>query len=192
MTYLSTNGLPFIEEHEATGEVAQIYDAVKREMQMPFVLNILKAIAASPDMLAFQWEMTKAYNTHLSLPQSLVGMIGYTISTNNNCTYCSVLSELSCRSLGIEEETLDRLVEDLGSVNPQRVQAIIEFALKVAGDPKSLVRSDYDKVRDQGISDEEIVEIIFVSAMSAFLDTLADALQIDVDEMMSQALAGMM
>lgn len=160
-------------------------------MQMPFIPNMMKAMAGSPEMLALQWGLTKAYYTHTTLPQSLMAMIGYTIATKSNCTYCSVGNELTCRTLGIDEETLDKLVKDLGNVNPKRVRSIIEFALKVAKDPQGLVKADYDKVRDQGVSDEEIIEIIVVSAMSVFVDTLADALQIEVEEVTTQALAQM-
>ena len=48
MTYLATNDLPVIEEEEATGEVAAIYGEIKRELQMPFVPNIMKGLSGSP------------------------------------------------------------------------------------------------------------------------------------------------
>jgi alkylhydroperoxidase family enzyme len=149
---------------------------------------MMKALAASPDMLALQWDMTRAYYKHTTLPQSLIAMISYTIATKSDCTYCSVGNELTCRTLGIDEETLDKVVKDLGNVNPQRIQAIIEFALKVAKDPQGLVRADYDKLRDQGVMEEEIVEIIVVAAVSVYADIVADALQIEVDTMTAEAL----
>ena len=43
MTHVATTGLPVIEESEATGEVAEIYDEIKRELQLPVVPNYLKA-----------------------------------------------------------------------------------------------------------------------------------------------------
>jgi len=188
MTFLATNGLRMIEEDEATDEVAEIYNEMKRELQMPFVLNVMKALAVSPGMLALQWNIIRAYYKHTTLPQSLIAMIGYTIATKNNCTYCSVHNELTCRTLGIDEDTLDKLVKDLGNVNPQRIRAIIEFALKVAKYPQSLIRTDYDKLRDQGITEEEIVEIIVMAAVSVYNDIVAEALQIEVDTMVTESL----
>ncbi len=188
MTYLATNGLPVIEEDKATGEVAEIYDQVKRELQVPFVPNFLKALGASPDMLALQWDMTRAYYKHTTLPQSLIAMISYTIAQKNDCTYCSASHELTCRTLGVDEGTLDKLVKDLGNVKPERIRAIIEFALKVAKDPQGLVRADYDKLREQGITEEEILEIIIVAAVSVYSDIVADALQIEVEGMVSESL----
>jgi alkylhydroperoxidase/carboxymuconolactone decarboxylase family protein YurZ len=37
-------------------------------------------------------------------------------------------------------------------------------------------------VRAEGVSDEEIVEIIALAALGNYLDTLADALRVDVDD----------
>ena len=101
-------------------------------------------------------------------------------------------NELTCRTLGIDEDTLDNLVKDLDNVNPLRVRSIIEFALMVAKHPQELVKADYDQLRDQGVTDEEIVEIIVIAAVAVFSDVLADALQIEVDTITAEALAQLM
>lgn len=188
MPYLATNNLPLIEEDEATYEVAQIYDDVKREMQLPFVPNIMKALAASPAALAIQWQFSQALENYATLPQSLIAMILFTIAERNNCEYCSAGHELTCRTLGIDEATLAALVEDLGNVSPQRVRAIIEFALKVARNPKGLQLEDYEWVREQGVTDEELVEIIVIAASGVYGDIIADALKVEVDTMVVEAL----
>jgi alkylhydroperoxidase family enzyme len=90
--------------------------------------------------------------------------------------------------LGIDEETLADLVEDLGNVSPKRIQAIIEFALKVAHHPQGLVAEDYEQVREQGVTDEELAEIILIVALGNYADTLADALKIRVDAPVAAAL----
>src|SRR5210317_1224172 len=97
-------------------------------------------------------------------------MIKYTISTKSNCTYCSVSHELNCRTLGVDQDTLDKLIKDLSNLNPERIQAIIDFAWKVAKHPQELVREDFDKVRAQGVTDGEIVEIIITAAVSVLSD----------------------
>ena len=64
------------------------------------------------------------------------------------------------------------------------------FAKKCATDPHSLGDADYENLREQGISDEEIVEIIALAALGNYLDTIADALKLEVDEAIAQALQG--
>jgi alkylhydroperoxidase family enzyme len=64
----------------------------------------------------------------------------------------------------------------------------MEFAVKTARDPKGLNAQDYEQVRDQGVTDEEIVEIVFVAAMGNLGDTIADALKVEVDSMVTEGL----
>ena len=177
-----------VEEDEATGEVAELYEAIKRDMQMPEVPNMMKTLAASPAALAMHWGGFLAYFGHMTIPQSLFAMIGYTVAEHSNCEYCSVNNELMCRTLGIDEETLAQVARDLGNVNPRRVRAIIQFALKVANNPQALTHEDFDKVRAQGVSDEDIVEIILVAAHSVAADIMADALKVPVETATYEAL----
>jgi uncharacterized peroxidase-related enzyme len=180
--------IPIIEEHEATGEIAQIYNDIKREMEVPFVPNIVKAVAISPAGLKMMWDFLHSFYSNVTLPQSLVSMIAYTIAQKNHCEYCSANNELTCRTLGIDEKTLAALVEDLGSVSPARIAAIIDFAVKVAKNPQGLSTEDYDLVREQGISEAEIIEIIFIAAFGYMNDIVAESLKVDVDAMTAEAL----
>jgi uncharacterized peroxidase-related enzyme len=189
MGEIAANGLRLIEEDEATGEVAALFEEIKREMMVPAVPNLFKALAASPAALAIEWALFRALYTHGTLPQSLSAMILYAVAEQNECQYCSASHELSCRTLGIDEETLHKLVHDLPQLTPERVRATIQFALRVARSPKTLERDDYDALRAQGVSEEELVEIIQLAALGSFGDALSDALKIDVDPAVSEALA---
>ncbi len=189
MQYSKVSDLPIIEESDAKGEVAQIYADYKREMEIHFVPNILRGLAISPAALAIHWDFTRSIYQHATLPQFLISMIRYAIAESKNCQYCSVGNELTCRSLGIDAETMSALVEDLQSVSPARIQAIIAFALKVSHDPQGLLAEDYERVREHGVTDDELVEIILIASIANYADTLADALKIDVEPGVSQALS---
>jgi alkylhydroperoxidase family enzyme len=142
-------------------------------------------------MLAFFGGIPITFMVHQSLPQSLVSMINYTIATKSDCTYCAAGNELSCRTLGVDPDTLDKLINDLSNVNPERVRVIIDFSWKVAKHAQELTLEDFDRVREQGVTDGEILEIIMIVGLSVFSDIVADALQVDVDNMVSAALEQM-
>ena len=186
MSFLRTYTLPVVEEDEATGEVAKIYDEIKREMQVPHVPNIMKALAVSPAALAIQWGIYANFFKHTTLPQSLAAMILYAVAESNNCAYCSAGHELTCRTLGIDESTLAALVEDLSNVSPERIRAIIEFAVKVAQNPQALGPEDYQQVLEQGVTEGELAEIIMTVALGNCGDTVADALKVEVDPMAAE------
>jgi uncharacterized peroxidase-related enzyme len=181
-------GLKMIEEEEATGELADLYETAKRQLQTPKVPNSIKAAGISVGVLKTYLHMLEGFEKHISLPRSLVSMICFAIARKNECLYCSSIHELTCRTLGVDENTLVALAENLGEVSPERIRAIIEFALKTGKDPQSLEPEDYERLRLMGISNDEIVQIIFVAAMGTFSDILADSIKIDVDQGVAQAL----
>jgi alkylhydroperoxidase family enzyme len=115
-------------------------------------------------------------------------MILYCIATARNCNYCSVTNELYCRTLGVDEETLEMLANDLDNVSPKRLQAIIQFALACAFAPQGLTAADYDRVRQEGINDDELTQIIFLAALANFNDTLADSIKIKPEPIVLEAL----
>lgn len=188
-SYIPVSGFPLIAEDEATGRVAEIFDQTKRELQIPYVPNGSRALAASPGALTFYTDLTRLYYEQITLPQSLSTMIFFAIAKSNNCTYCSAARELSCRTLGIDEELLTDVIEDLDNVRPERLRAIIDFAIKGSHDPQGLVEADYEELREQGVSDAEMVEIATTIALGKFMDTLADISKIEVDERVVEALS---
>jgi alkylhydroperoxidase family enzyme len=184
----SITGLGMVEEHEATGEVETLYEEIKRTMQLPVVPSWLKTIAVSPAALAIYWNFYRGFLEHTTLPQSLTAMILFTIAERRNCRFCSATNELTCRTLGIDDQTLSDLVRDLGNINPERIRAIIEYALKVSNDAQGLLPEDYERVRAQGVTDAELVEITLVAAIGNLNDAMADALKIEVDSAITEAL----
>lgn len=188
MRYSKISGLPIIDEDDAEGEVARIFDDYKQFMQTPYLTNFYKGMAVSPAALTIHWDFIRSAIGNLTLPESLVYMILYTIAASKECQYCSAVNELSCRMLGIDDDTINGLVKDLGSVSPQRIRAIISFALHTAHDPKGLDREDYERLRDYGLMDDEIVQIILVASLANYTNTMSDALKIEVDSMVTTAL----
>ena len=188
MTEIAANGLRLIGEDEATGEVAALYEEIKREMGFPMVPNFMRALANSPAALRIHWLSYRALLENSSLPQSLAAMILYAIARQNECQYCSASHELACLTLGIDEATLQTLVNDLPHLTPERIRGTIQFALKVASNAKGLSRGEYDDLRAQGVTDEEIVEIIQLASIGSSGDVLADALKVEVDQGVAEML----
>lgn len=180
--------LAAIQNTESNIEVAATFAEIQRELGIPFVPNIGKTLALSPSALKGYWAVFNNVFMKTSLPNSLAAMILYTIASANNCNYCGSIHKVTCRTVGIDEETLSALDNNLSALAPKRVQAIVSFARKCAMDPQSLISTDYEGLYEQGISDEEVVEIISLAALGNYLDTIADSLKLDVDEAIAEAL----
>ena len=102
MRYQPVSALPLMNEDTATGEVAQIFAEIRREMGLPYIPNAAKALAVSPFALRMFCDITRSYS-HTTLPQSLISMILFTIAKTGDCKYCSATNELSCRTLGVDK-----------------------------------------------------------------------------------------
>ena len=179
----------YIEEDQATGEVAEIYEAVKKALQVPAVPNIDKVLAHSLPALKATTALLGELYMASSLPQPVIAMLLYLISLARSCQYCSSFHRLTCRMVGVDEAMLAAVGNDLGSVTPERVQAIVSFGVKAAMNTGDLTDADYDELRNVGISDSEIVEIVALAGLGVYLNIVADALKIEVDDMIKQGLA---
>ena len=182
--------LPQIEEADASAEVVEMYEEFKRDMGTHFVPNIDKTLAISPNMLRGTWGVLSNVFLGSSLPTTLSSMILFTISSANQCRYCGPFFQATCRTVGVDEESLSALVSDLEALTPRRVQEIVKFAMKCAMDRANVSKEDFDHVRAHGVSDEEIIEIICTAALANYLNTIADSVKFDVDETIAQALIG--
>lgn len=188
MNYLPISQLPLIELEDATGEVSEIFDDIQHEMDIPFIPNIFKTAASSSRALIGSWGLMQNVYLQSSLPMTLKAMILYSISTAHQCKYCSAVHEVTCQNLDVSEETLEALAQDHDRLTPVRVREIVKFAVRCADDATNLTEADYEHIRHQGISDEELIEIIALAALGNYFDTLADAMKIDVDSIYVEAL----
>ncbi len=72
--------LPLVEENEAGGQVTELFDNIKQVMEIPFVPNIYKSVAAVPNALAGTWDVLRNVFLQTNLPMSLASMILFSMS----------------------------------------------------------------------------------------------------------------
>jgi len=190
MTQLEISNMILVDAEDTDEKLTAVFEEIQREMGVPFVPNLFRATASSHTALLGSWELMKQVYLRSTLPRAITAMILYYVADKNNCAYCASVHSVTCQTLGITQETLSVLSSDVTKLNPERVQVILSFASKCAFDPHNLVEEDYEKLRDQGVTDEEITEIITVTALGKYLDTIADAMKIEVDEPIAEALKG--
>jgi alkylhydroperoxidase family enzyme len=177
--YLSISKIPLIEEAGATGEVAETYDKIRGFMNVPSVGPGYMALANSPAALSIVTDLFQNFMQQTILPPPLLFMIHYAISTASKCLCCSEDFKDACRSVGVDETMLEAMASNLEAITPKRTQEIIRFAVKCALEPLTLTEADYDGVRDQGVTEQELVEIIVWAGYAVFNDTVSDAAKVD-------------
>ena len=145
-------------------------------------INWFTAQSARPDILATTWGLFRGIFLQGVLPPTVKQMISMTIAMQNGCRYCAVAHTNALESMGVPTEVIQSCANDpdLAHVPPPQ-RAILKFGLKAARSPRSVTDADLQALRDHGLTDGEIMEVVMVAACSNFLDNWADVSGILVD-----------
>ncbi len=66
-------------------------------------------------------------------------------------------------------------------LDPQ-TKGMLEYAAKLTKNPTSMERSDVERLRELGLSDEQILSVVLITCNFNFMTRLADGLGVEVDE----------
>ena len=172
-----------ISEAGASSALRDLYrDIVRSGFGDGVPYNWFASQSTRPDILAGTWSLTRNLMLQGELPPIVKQMIVVTISVRNNCNYCKCVHGHVLSALGVSEQIIESCISDpeLKAVQ-QPHRAILEFALKISTTPAAVSDRDFHLLRDHGVSDQEIIEIIALSAYCNFINTWADLSQIPVD-----------
>ncbi len=180
--------MPLIEEKDATGEVADIYDDIRRTLGIDFVPNIDKHVAISPNVLKATWNAERHIYLQSTLPQTISSLIIFSVSRANDCYYCDSFFRSVCVAVGVDQDLLDKLDKNPDSLPSDRVKAIIEFALKCSMHRENPTDEDFENLRNQGVTNDEIVQIVSLAGLCNYLNTMAIALKVELDDTVAESL----
>jgi len=172
-----------VAEADADAALHGLYDEIVQSGfgdEIPY--NWFASQSTRPDILAGTWSLTRNLMLEGELPPIVKQMIVVTISVQNNCNYCKCVHGHVLSALGVSEQVIESCISDpelMAVQQPHRT--VLEFALKVSARPTEINEQDYELLLDQGISVQEILEIIALSAYCNFINTWADLSQIPVD-----------
>ena len=66
-------------------------------------------------------------------------------------------------------------------LDPQ-TKGMLEYAAKLTKNPTSMQRSDVERLRELGLSDEQILSVVLITCNFNFMTRLADGLGVEVDD----------
>ena len=112
-----------IEEHEATGKVAEIFADIKRTKNLEFVPRFWRVIAINPVQLELVWKSLKslmhpeAVGRVARIDPKTREIIALAVSATNGCSYCINSHTAALHKLGMDHETLGELMAIVGLFN---------------------------------------------------------------------------
>ena len=140
------------------------------EMNFP---ELLKAKLGTTKVL---WQLGE-----LSMPE--IQHVGIAVSKANGCPYCTA-AFCTILNYGLqtdEEYTKQFLEEGTAALSDPRLKTFVEFALKVNLSPKDVTDEDVAQLREVGLTDKGVVQLIHLVSDFASYNRLNLALDTDYD-----------
>jgi AhpD family alkylhydroperoxidase len=112
-----------IEESQANGKVAAIFDDIKHTKNIDFVPALWRTIATNVTQLEVVWTTLKtlmhpeAVGRNPRIDPKTREMLALAVSATNGCPYCINSHTTALLKLGVDEETLGELMAIVGLFN---------------------------------------------------------------------------
>lgn len=143
-----------------------------------FVPNVFLALSHRPDELrAFMAYHDALMEREGGLSKADREMVVVATSANNDCQYCVVAHGAILRI-----RARDPLIADQVAVNYREAditdaqKVMLDFALKVADDSRSISDEDFEVLRSHGFDDEDIWDIASISSLFGLSNRMANFL----------------
>lgn len=175
---------------EASSEVKAIYEETMQVLQLPFVLNWFKCQGSNATLLRGNWAKLRSTLIEGQVPNILKQLIIYNVSKERGCEYCAQAHGIFADSMSqmISEEPDFKVTENLDSpVLPNSYKAAIKLVTKAALNSDELTNNDFQKLLEEGFTEEEVQELMAQADLVNMLNTLATISGIKIDNELTEA-----
>lgn len=170
-------------EAEATGDLATWYES--QRAAWGYLPNYAEIFASRPEV-AHAWS-----NLSLTIRDGMdrrrFELATIAASRALRCTYCLAAHSKFLRDVVDDDATMRAVAGDPSgaSLDPSD-RAIVAFATKVATDAAGISAEDVKTLTDSGLTDADVVDVIFAVGARAFFATVLDAAGAHADRQLAE------
>lgn len=146
----------------ANGELKHVYATIQKNMGGK-VINIFQMMGNSPAVLKGFLALSDAAG-QTSLSPQLREQIALIVGQTNQCQYCLSAHTAIGTKEGLNAEQI--LKARKGEAADPKTQAILRFAKTVVEKRANVSDQEIEKLKNAGVSDTELAEIIFVISIN--------------------------
>ena len=172
-----------IEIENAQGELKAVYDQLLESRGK--IANILKVHSLNPGSMRTHLEMYMQLMFGRSrLSRAERETIAVAVSAANDCAYCVNHHAEALARFEKDPARLEQLGADYSNVGDlsQRHRAILDYATRLTRTPAEVSENDLTRLREAGLSDEEILDAALVTAYFNFVNRIALGLGVTFSE----------
>jgi uncharacterized peroxidase-related enzyme len=164
--------LPTVPPEEAAGEVKAIYD--KDLAAQGYVANYTRAFSRRPEVLQGWLGLKDAITS--GMDPRLYELATVAAATAIRSSYCSLVhGNILATSYYPAEKVASMAADEVGDGLDAADVAVIRFARKVAQEAEKITQEDVDELRDLGLSDADVFNVILAAAARCFFSKVLDA-----------------
>lgn len=171
------------EESAVDDDVAAWYQ--KQREAWGYLPNYAAAFATRPDVAEAWNTLNNTIRGHMDRRRFEIATIAAARAYRS--TYCTAAHSKFLRDACGDEETMRAIAADpSGACLDGTDRAVVEFATSVASDAASITSAHVQALRDQGLTDPEIVDVALAAAARAFFTKVLDALGVQADAQLGE------
>jgi uncharacterized peroxidase-related enzyme len=167
-----------ITEDGAGADAAAVLES-NREWQ-GYVTNYARAFARRPEVDAAWRALLGAITA--SLDPRRYELVTLAAASELRSSYCCLAHGRVLAERFVAPEVVAGIVRDRSSAELEPVDvAVMDLAALVVRDATSVTQADIDRLRDLGLSDDEIFDVVAAAGARCFLSKTLDALGVEPD-----------
>jgi uncharacterized peroxidase-related enzyme len=171
--------MAFIDTPDDEGIAADLY-AADRERQ-GYVANYTRVFAHRPRVYAAWQELSAAIKA--SMDPRRYELVTLAAARQLRSSYCMLAHGKLVAESFYDAETVRALALDHTAAPLEPAEAaVMELAGKVTTDATAVTREDIDRLRDLGLNDAEIMDVVLAATARCFFSKTLDALGAEPDD----------
>ena len=167
-----------VPEESADGALAEFYR--QQKSAWGFLPNFAEAFSTRPEVARAWTLLNKTVRDGMDRRRFEIATIGAARALRS--TYCTAAHSAFLRDVCGDEPTMVMIAEDpSGAALSDQDRAVYEFAARVAQDAAAVGHSDIDRLRNLGLSEGDIADVVFAAAARCFFTRVLDGLGAQLD-----------
>lgn len=167
-----------VPEESATGVLAEFYQ--QQRSAWGFLPNFAEAFSTRPEVARAWSLLNKTVRDGMDRRRFEIATIGAARALRS--TYCTGAHSKFLRDECGDELTVIAIAEDpSGDGLDEQDRAVYKFAGRVAADASSIQQHDVDALRELGLTDVDVADIVFAAAARSFFTRVLDGLGAQLD-----------
>ena len=171
--------IPVVSDDDAHGAAAELFERARAERGS--VPNFVRMFARRPDVYDAWEELLEAIRDRMDRRRYELATLA--AARRLGSSYCMLAHSSALVDLKFYVPDAVRAIASdhrAAGLDPVDV-AVMDLAEKVAGDANSVTQEDVDRLREVGLSNQEILDVVLTASLRSFFTKTLDALGVEPD-----------